>query len=233
VILEGVTGKAGDRLPMSIGQTSDGAKLMTTQGMATGSTILTIVTVVAVLLFATQVGTEAQPAGKVPRIGFLMSTSPSTIADRLEAFRWSLRELGYLEGKNIVVEYRWAEGKIARLPDLATELVRLKADVIVTAGPTVTRAAKEASSTIPIVVAFDSDPVGSGVAASLARPGGNITGLSTLAPEISGKQLELLKEIVPASRAWPSSGLRPNPARRKRYRAWKSPQGRLRCSFNT
>ena len=102
-----------------------------------------------------------------------------------------------MEGKNIVIEYRYAEGKFDRLPALAAELVRLKVDVIVTGGPTTTRAAKEATATIPIVMAQDDDPVGNGFVASLARPGGNITGLSTLAPEISGKQLELLKEIVP------------------------------------
>src|SRR5207244_8700123 len=114
-----------------------------------------------------------------------------------EAFRQGLNELGYIEGKNIALEYRWAEGKIARLPDLAAELVRLKVDVIVTCGPVATRSAKEATAMIPIVMAFDSDPVGNGFVASLARPGGNITGLSSLSPEISGKQLELLKEIVP------------------------------------
>ena len=102
-----------------------------------------------------------------------------------------------MEGKNIVIEWRYAEGKLDRLPALAAELVRLKVDIIVTAGPTATRAAKEATSTIPIVMTNDSDPVGNGFVASLARPGGNITGLSTLAPEISGKQLELLKEIIP------------------------------------
>ena len=116
---------------------------------------------------------------------------------RVEAFRQGLRELGYVEGKNIVIEWRCAEGKFDRLPDLAAELVRLKVDVIVTGGPAATRAAKEATTTIPIVMANDSDPVGNGFVASLARPGGNITGLSTLAPELSGKQLELLKEIVP------------------------------------
>jgi putative ABC transport system substrate-binding protein len=102
-----------------------------------------------------------------------------------------------VEGKNMIVEWRWADGKIANLPALAAELVRLKVDVIVTAGPQVTRIAKEATSTIPIVMAFDNDPVGSGHVASLARPGENITGLSTLSPELSGKQLELLKEVVP------------------------------------
>ena len=118
-------------------------------------------------------------------------------APRIDAFQQGLRELGYVEGKNIVIEWRHAEGKLDRLPALAAELVRLKVDVIVTAGPTATRPAKEATSTIPIVMTFDDDPVGNGFVASLARPGGNITGLSTLAPEISGKQLELLKEIVP------------------------------------
>ena len=141
----------------------------------------------------------AQQPAKVPRIGFLATVSPSTISDRVEAFRQGLRELGYVEGKNIVIEWRYEEGKADRLPspDLAAELMRLKVDVIVTAGALVTRAAKEASSTIPIVMGQDTDPVGNGFVASLARPGGNITGLATLAPEISGKQLELLKETVP------------------------------------
>jgi putative ABC transport system substrate-binding protein len=140
---------------------------------------------------------EAQQPVKVPRIGFLGVASPSVIPARVEAFRQGLRDLGYVEGKNIVIEYRWAEGKFDRLRDLASELVRLKVDIIVTTGSTSTRAAKEATVTTPIVMAQDTDPVGSGFVASLARPGGNITGLATLAPEISGKQLELLKEIVP------------------------------------
>ncbi len=140
---------------------------------------------------------EAQQPKKVPRIGYLSTVSPSTISDRLEAFRQGLRELGYVEGKTIGIEWRFAEGKADRLPGLAAELVRLKVDVIVTSGPAPTRAAKEATVTIPIVMEQDSDPVGNGFVASLARPGGNITGLSTLAPELSGKRLELLKEIVP------------------------------------
>jgi len=140
---------------------------------------------------------QAQQPTKVPRIGFLSSSSPSTNAARTEAFRQGLRELGYVEGKNIVIEYRSAEGKLDRLPALAAELVRLKVDIILTGGPASIRPAKEATSTIPIVMAHDDDPVGSGFVASLARPGGNITGLSTLYPEISGKRLELLKEIVP------------------------------------
>ncbi len=140
---------------------------------------------------------DGQQPKNVPRIGFLSAASASAISACSEAFRQGLRELGYVEGKNIVIEYRYAEGKLDRLSELAVELVRLELDVIVSAGPTATRPAKEATSTIPIVMAFDSDPVGSGFVASLARPGGNITGLSTLSPEISGKQLELLKEIVP------------------------------------
>ena len=149
------------------------------------------------MLFALSFPAQAQQPGNTPRIGYLEAVSPSISAVRTEAFRQGLRELGYVEGKNIVTEYRYAEGKRDRLPALAAELVRLKVDVIVTAGASATRAAKKATSTIPIVMAQDSDPVGKGVVASLARPGGNITGLSTLAPEISGKQLELLKEIIP------------------------------------
>ena len=142
------------------------------------------------------VATAQQPT-KIPRIGFLSASSPAALSARIEAFRQGLRELGYVEGKNIVIEWRSAEGKLDRLPALAAELVRLKVDIIVTAGPSLTHAAKEATSTIPIVMTFDPDPVGSGFVASLARPGGNITGLSTLSPEISGKQLEVLKETVP------------------------------------
>ena len=140
---------------------------------------------------------EAQQAKKVPRIGYLAGASLPAVADRIEAFRQGLRELGYVEGKNIVIEWRSSEGKADRLPGLAAELVRLKVDVIVTAGPVSTRPAKEAISMIPIVMAQDPDPVDNGFVASLARPGGNITGLSTLSPELSGKHLELLKEIVP------------------------------------
>ena len=140
---------------------------------------------------------QAQQPTKIARIGYLTGATPIGQAARIEAFRQGLRELGYVEGKNIVVEYRYAEEKLNRLPALAAELVRLKVDVIVTGGSGNTRAAKEATNTIPIVMAQDSDPVANRFVASLARPGGNITGLATLAPEIGGKQLELLKEIVP------------------------------------
>jgi putative ABC transport system substrate-binding protein len=150
------------------------------------------------MLFAFSFPVQAQqPTTKIPRIGFLIATTPSAISARLDAFRLGLRELGYVDGKGIAIEYRWAEGKVNRMPELAAELTRLKVDLIFSTGPQSTRAAKIATSTIPIVMGFDNDPVGNGFIASLARPGGNITGLSILAPEISGKQLELLKEILP------------------------------------
>jgi len=137
---------------------------------------------------------EAQQPKKIPRIGYLATSATSA---RTEAFRQGLRELGYVERKNIVVEYRYAEGRADRERELAAELVRLKVDVIVTGGSTATRSVKEATVTIPIVMTQDSDPVGNGFIASLAHPGGNITGQSNFAPELSGKRLELLKEVVP------------------------------------
>jgi putative tryptophan/tyrosine transport system substrate-binding protein len=157
---------------------------------------ITVLTLCA-MLFALCVSAGAQQPGKVPRIGYLTGATPDGQLHRIEAFRQGLRELGYEEGKNIVIEYRYAELKPDRVPALAAELVRLKVDVIVTGGGGLTRAAKEATTTIPIVMTQDSDPVANGFVASLARPGGNITGLSNFAPEISGKQLELLKEVVP------------------------------------
>ena len=140
---------------------------------------------------------EAQQPTKIPRIGYLSGPTPTTSSNRREAFLQGLRELGYVEGKSIIIEWRWAYGKFDRLPALAAELVRLKVDIIITSGPQTTLPAKQATSTIPIVMSQDPDPVGNGFVASLARPGGNITGLATLAPELSGKQLELLKETVP------------------------------------
>jgi ABC-type uncharacterized transport system substrate-binding protein len=132
-----------------------------------------------------------------PRIGYVGGVSLSANTARHEAFRQGLGELHYVEGKNIVIDWRSADGKLERLPVLAAEMVRLKLDVIVTSGATATRAAKEATHTIPIVMTNDPDPVGDGIIASLARPGGNITGLSALAPELNGKRLEVLKEVVP------------------------------------
>ena len=156
---------------------------------------------------------RAQQPARIPRIGFLLPASASFYSARVEAFRQQLRELGYVEGKTIVIEYRYAEGKRGRLPDLAAELVRLKVDVIVTVGGT-TLAAKKASGTIPIVIASAADPVGTGLVSSLARPGGNITGLSLMTPDLDGKRSELLKEAFPkvvrVAFLWQPGGIRGN-----------------------
>ena len=151
----------------------------------------------AVFLLAAPLAAEAQAPAKVPRIGFLSVRSLADNTHLLEAFRQGLRELGYVEGQNVAIEYRYAEERPERLPALAAELVRLKVDVIVTGGAPAPEAAKQATSTIPIVFAVAGDPVAVGLVASLARPGGNITGLANMAPEVVGKQLELLKEVVP------------------------------------
>ena len=139
---------------------------------------------------------EAQQPGKIARIGFL-SNSSSAFPGRIEAFRQGLRDLGYVEGKNIVIEWRYAEGQLDRHTALAAELVNVHADLIVSGGPTSTGFLKKATTKIPIVMCFDTDPIGTGLVASLPRPGGNITGLSVLAPELGGKRLEILKEILP------------------------------------
>jgi putative ABC transport system substrate-binding protein len=153
------------------------------------------------VLLAAPLAADAQQAGKVPRIGFLRVTSPSDRPPLLDAFRQGLRELGWVEGQNIVVDYRFAEGRFDRLPDLAAELVRLKVDVIVAQPTPATAAAKNATETIPIVMISVGDPVGPGLIASLARPGGNVTGSSySVGLEIAGKGLELLKETVPKVR---------------------------------
>jgi putative tryptophan/tyrosine transport system substrate-binding protein len=157
-------------------------------------------TVVILFLLSASLGTAAaQPAGKVPRIGYLspgFATDPMR-ARFLEAFRQGLRELGYVEGQNIAIESRWTEGKDDRLPALAADLVRSKVDVIVTQGGAATQAAQQATRTIPIVMSLVNDPVGSGLVASLARPGGNVTGSTVISPDLLGKRLELLKEVVP------------------------------------
>jgi putative ABC transport system substrate-binding protein len=150
-------------------------------------------------LLAAPLAAKAQPAGKVPRVGYL---SPGSSSDplrrrRFEAFRQGLRELGYVEGQNIVLEPRWAEGQYARYPALVADLVRLKVGVIVVVGGTATKAAKEVTRTVPIVMSLVVDPVGSGLIPSLAHPGGNVTGTSIMAPDLVGKQLELLMEVVP------------------------------------
>ena len=149
------------------------------------------------MLLALSSSVEAQQSKRVPRIGILVGGSASSDSARIESLRRGLRELGYIEGKNIAIEYRYADGKPDRLSALAAELVALKVDLIVTAGPAATRAAKEATKTTPIVMAQVNDAIGSGFVVNLARPGGNITGMSVMAPELSGKQLEVLKEVVP------------------------------------
>jgi putative ABC transport system substrate-binding protein len=151
----------------------------------------------ATLALVPFVGEAQQPPTKVYRIGFLGSTSASAYASRVEALRAGLRDLGYIEGKNIVIELRWADGNLDRLPGLAAELVRLKVDVLVVHSTTVARVALQATTTIPIVMAVGADAIESGLVQSLSRPGGNLTGMTILTPEISAKRLELLKEAVP------------------------------------
>ena len=158
---------------------------------------ITILTLCA-MLFALSLSVEAQQATKrIPRVGFLSLNTAFVQKDRVEAFREALRKLGYVEGQNIIIDYRFADGKSERLPALVAELVALKVDVMVTAGNSATAPAKDATKTIPIVMMNDSDPVGQGHIDSLARPGGNITGLSSTDFDLADKRLELLKEIVP------------------------------------
>jgi ABC-type uncharacterized transport system substrate-binding protein len=151
---------------------------------------------VLLLLFA-PLPADALQAGRVPRIGVLWGYSPSDVSRFSEAFRQGLRALGYVEGQNIALEERWSEGRFDRLPSLAAELVRLNVDVILAASTPAARAALQASRTIPIVLTLVTDPVEAGFVASLARPGGSVTGLSMMNPDLSGKRLELLKEVIP------------------------------------
>jgi putative tryptophan/tyrosine transport system substrate-binding protein len=157
---------------------------------------LTVLTLCA-MLFAHCSSADAQQTGKVSRIGFLDPSTASSSAVLLEAFWQEMNKLGWIEGKNIVIEYRFAEQKPERLPELAADLVRLKVDLIVVLGGLTPLAAKKATSTIPIVMTASVDPVGSGLVASLARPGGNVTGNSSLTPELNTKRLEILKDAVP------------------------------------
>jgi putative tryptophan/tyrosine transport system substrate-binding protein len=158
-----------------------------------------VLTILFVVVLAVAFIADAQQPKKVPRIGYLSPFDPATESTRSEPFRLALRELGYIEGQNIAIDYRYAEGKLDRYPELAAELVRLKVDIIVPAGgDRVTRAAKNATKTIPIVMlGAGSDPVEAGLVESLSRPGGNVTGLTLLSRELGGKRLELLKEAVP------------------------------------
>jgi putative ABC transport system substrate-binding protein len=158
-------------------------------------------TLCAIVAFALALPTaqlaEAQQPRKVPRIGFLSSVSANSVRARLEAFKQGLRDLGWVEGQSIAIDYRLAEGRNDRLPGLAEELVRLKVDVIVTHGVVATLAARRATAAIPIVFGSADDAVAAGLVASLARPGGNVTGLTVISPELSGKRLELLREVIP------------------------------------
>ena len=158
---------------------------------------LVCLVVVAVLVLTGPITAGAQQPAKPPRVGYLGGGSPSAAARLLEAFRQGLRELGHVQGQNLTIDYRWAEGRQDRLPGLAEELVRLNVDVIVTHGAVATRAAQRATATIPIVFASSGDAVATGLVASLARPGGNVTGLTIIAPELTGKRLALLKEVIP------------------------------------
>jgi putative ABC transport system substrate-binding protein len=165
-------------------------------GTAPISTVILIV--VLTMLAALPLVADAQPAGNVPRVAYLNASSAASATWAVKAFQLGLRELGYIEGQNILVEYRWADGQFERLPALAAELTRSNVDVIVAQNTSAALAAKNATSTIPIIVVTAGDPVGSGLVSSLARPGGNVTGLSLFATlAISGKQLELLKQAFP------------------------------------
>ena len=159
--------------------------------------LVPLIVALAVGVLSAPLGADAQRPGKVPRIGYLGYSSAALEPHLVGAFRQGLRDLGHVEGQNIVIEYRWAEGKLDRFPDLVADLVRLKVDVIVTAGTPGALAAKQATRTIPIVMASSADPVGTGLVASLARPGGNVTGLASISSELAGKRLEMLKEVVP------------------------------------
>ncbi len=159
--------------------------------------LIGLAVVLAVGLVLAPRAAEAQQTGKVYRIGYVGNSSPSLEPKLLSAFRDGLRDLGYVEGQNIRIEYRWAEGRYERFPDFMAELIRLKVDLIVVAGTPATLAAKRATNAIPIVMAVIGDALEAGVVPSLARPGGNITGLSTVVPELEGKRLELLKQALP------------------------------------
>jgi len=161
--------------------------------------IIILVTAIAILPFV-QLAKAQQPAGKVPRIAYLTFGSSSSSAPRREAFREGLRKLNYIEGQNIIVEYRYADSKADLLAEQIAELIQLKVDVIVAGGTQANVEVKKATSTIPIVIANSDDPLGSGLVESLARPGGNATGLSSMSQELSGKRLELFKEVFPKVR---------------------------------
>jgi putative tryptophan/tyrosine transport system substrate-binding protein len=170
---------------------------MTPGGRAAAATATRLTLLVVLSIFAASLGVSAQPAPKIAKIGWLSAATSVASVHLVGAFREGLRELGQVEGKTFVLELRHAEAKAERLPNLARELVSLKVDVIVVVGDSAIAAARQQAQTTPIVMALSTDPLGTGFVSSLARPGGNVTGLSNIAPELSGKRLELLKEAVP------------------------------------
>lgn len=171
--------------------------MMTTPARVVGTTITKLITAVVVLLLAWPLESPAQPPGKVYRIGILETVAASSNSANLQAFHQGLALLGYVEGQNLAIDYRSADGRAERFPELAAELVRLRVDLIVARGTPATIAAKKATGTIPIVIATSGDPVGTGLVRDLARPGGNVTGLTSLTPEMAGKRLELLRAAFP------------------------------------
>jgi putative tryptophan/tyrosine transport system substrate-binding protein len=176
-------------------------------------------------LLSAPLAAGAQPAGKVHRIGFLGNSTAALEANLVQPFRDGLRELGYVEGRDVAIEYRWAEGQYERFPALIAELIALKVEVLVTAGTPAALAVKRATTTIPLVMVAVGDPVGTGLVKSLARPGGNLTGLVSIAPDLEGKRLELLTEIVPKLSfvAFLSNPANPRSTRPRRSRRARRP----------
>jgi putative ABC transport system substrate-binding protein len=183
------------------------------------------------VLIIAPLAVRAQQAGKVYRIAFLGASSPALESELVAAFRQGLGDLGYIEGQNIVIEYRWAEGRYDRYPAFVAEAVRLKVDVIVTAGTPAALAAKEGTRTLPIVMAVIGDPIAAGVVSSVARPGGNITGSTSMTPEIDAKRLELLKEVVPGASRIAVLWNPANPNNRARIREMKAAAKSLRLTL--
>ena len=183
--------KAGERYPTDKPQAAPRGRCMRRREL------LYLVACTAVLPFAGPSAAQAQQATKIRRIGYMGNSNATLEANLVGPFREGLRALGYEEGRNIQIEYRWAEGNYSRFPRLVAELLAAKVDVIVTAGTPAALAVKHATTSVPLVMVAVGDPVGTGIVPSLARPGGNITGLSSIAPDLEGKRLELLREIVP------------------------------------
>ena len=185
------------------------------------------IALILALVLAAPLAAEAQQAGKVYRVGYLSVFSSSNPYPPSEAFWQGLHDLGWVEGKNIAIEWRFAEGNARRLPDLAAELVRLRVDLIFAETTPAARAVKQATTTIPIVFSPIADPIGSGLVANLARPGGNITGITFMAPELGGKRLELLKQAVPWMTAWGFSHIPGTPAKPRSRACWSNRKSRL------